>query len=76
MFYQIEQYGNLIFTHPDIEVVTEEEIKGLLNRISEKAKEHIEKGDMISGSFDVTVCTEEGKEVDHFITDADGVPES
>lgn len=76
MFYNIEQYGKLIFTHPDIEYKTEDDVRAVTNRIAEKAKKHIEEGKMIGGSFDVLVCNEAGEEVDCFITDEDGVPES
>jgi len=71
MFYQIIQYGRLRGTHHDIEYHTEAELKEVCNRIVAKAKKLVEIGELLEGMFDVTICKEDGTEVDCFISDTD-----
>lgn len=67
MFYQIEQYGKLIFTHPDIECKTEDDLRAVTSRIMEKAKKAVSDKKMVCVSYDVLVCNETGEEIDSFI---------
>lgn len=67
MFYQIEQYGKLIFTHPDIEYKTKDDLRAVASRIVEKAKEAVSDKKMVWGEYDVLVCNETGEEIDSFI---------
>lgn len=71
VFYQLIQYGRLRGTHHDIYYKTEEELKQVCNRIVAKAKKLVAKGDMLNGAFDVTICKENGEEIDCFVSGTD-----
>jgi hypothetical protein len=69
MFYQIYQYGQLRCTHHDIEYNTEEQARKVCRRVVKKAKQAVEDGSMVEGSFEVQICDEQGTELDSFISD-------
>ena len=71
VFYQLIQYGRLRGTHHDEEYKTEKKLREVCNRIVAKAKKLVEAGDMQEGDFDVTICQEDGTEIDCFISGTD-----
>lgn len=71
VFYQLIQYGKLICTHHDEECDTEKQLREVCIRIVKKAKKAIANAEMVTGMFDVTVCDEQGNEIDAFLCGTD-----